>query len=417
MKKFLSRRKFCLGLSAFGLAATNSNISFSLDINPTYKPNENSVIYLFLNGGPSHIEFFNTIPNSTGDRRSVIGSLKTNVDGIEIGGLFTNLAKKADKFTVVSNFKHADPNHDSAVHWMMTGERTTPNSPPKWPSYGSVASVMYGTNSQPYKLPTYIKLNTIPYDGAAWLGAKYSGYTATTEGIRDLEAQDKNRFSERLKILEIIQNNSRIGETLRSSKEWIELEDQASEIILGSATEAFKIEKDKEYNNYKDHQLGKDLLTAIRLVERGVKFVTINYGGWDMHQNILDGFNKNAPPLDKYVSLFIDSAQERELNHKNMFVMSGDFGRTPKINKDGGRDHWPHIIPLLISTSSYAMGRIVGRCDSNAEQIDGDSFEPEDLKWTILNYLGLSKDNIWISTENRPMTIIKDVAKNILEVT
>jgi hypothetical protein len=134
-----------------------------------------------------------------------------------------------------------------------------------------------------------------------------------------------------------------------------------------------------------------------------------------MHQNIFDVFNKNGPPLDEFVSKYIDSAQKRNLNYKNMFVMSGDFGRTPKLNKDGGRDHWPHIIPLLISNSSYEMGRIIGKCDSNADQIDGDSFEPEDLKWTILNHLGLTKNNIWTSIENRPMTVVQQTAKNILQ--
>jgi hypothetical protein len=410
----MNRRKFLLGLSSIGLSASYNSISFSLDIQPNYASNTNSVIYLFLSGGPSHIELFNTIPHSTVERKSVIGSVKTNVSGIEIGGLFTNLAQKADKYAIVSNFKHADPNHDSAVHWMITGERTTPNAPPKWPSYGSVASVMYGTNSEPYKLPTYIKVNSIPYDGAAWLGAKYSGYLANGDGIKDLEAQNKDKFAKKLEILKTIERNSPIGDSIRSSKDWVDLREQASEIILGSATEAFKIEKDPEYDKYKDNQLGKDLLTALRLVERGVKFVTINFGGWDMHQNILDGFKQKGPILDKYVSLFIDSTHKRELEHKNMFVMSGDFGRTPKINKDGGRDHWPHIVPLLISNSSYEMGRIIGRCDINADQVDGESFEPEDLKWTILNHLGLNKNNIWISTEHRPMTIIQEHAKNIL---
>ncbi len=411
----LNRRKFLLGISSVGLTAASKNISFGLDIKPNYSTNNNSVIYLFLSGGPSHIELFNTIPNSTTDRKSVIGTTKTNVQGIEIGGLFTELSKRADKYTIVSNFKHSDPNHDSAVHWMMTGERTTPNAPPKWPSYGSVATAIYGTNSEPFKLPTYIKLNNIPYDGAAWLGAKYSGYSANGDGVKDLETLNKNRFSEKLKILETIERNSPIGNSIRASKDWIELREQASEIILGDATEAFKIEKDKDYNNYKDNQLGKDLLTAIRLVERGVKFVTINYGGWDMHQNIFDGFKQKGPILDRYSSLTLDSIEQRDLSHKTMFVMSGDFGRTPKINKDSGRDHWPHIVPLLISNASYEMGRIIGKCDMNADQIDGESFEPEDLKWTILNHIGLNKNNIWTSIENRPMTIVQETAKNILE--
>jgi len=411
----MNRRKFILGLSSIGLTATCDNISFGLDIKPNYTSNENSVIYLFLSGGPSHIELFNTIPHSTPDRKSVIGTTNTNIVGIEIGGLFKKLSKIADKYTIVSNFKHSDPNHDSAVHWMITGERTTPNSPPKWPSYGSVISAMYGVNSQPYKLPTYVKLNNIPYDGSAWLGAKYMGYNASSEGIKDLETKDKEKFSQKLQILKSIEANSPIGNTLRASKDWIELREQASDVLMGSAVDAFKIDKDTEYDNYKQHELGKNILTAIRLVERGVKCVTINYGGWDMHQNIFEGFTKNAPILDEFVSKYIESAQKRNLNHKNMFVMSGDFGRTPKLNKDGGRDHWPHIIPLFISNSSYEMGRIIGKCDSNADQIDGESFEPEDLKWTILNHLGLTKNNIWTSIENRPMTIVQETAKNILQ--
>lgn len=412
----MNRRHFLIASSAGWLTFKNSNVSFAVanENIPNYDANQNSVIYLFLSGGPSHIELFNTIPDSTSDRKSVTGTLKTNITGMEIGGSLHSLSKIADKYVIVNNFKHTDPNHDSAVHWMMTGEKTTPNSVPKWPSYGSVASVMYGTNSEPFKLPTYIKLNSIPYDGAAWLGAKYMGYNATGEGIKDLETSNKQRFSEKLRILETIERTSPIGDNIRASKDWIELREQASEVILGDATEAFKIEKDKEYDLYKDNQLGKDILTAMRLVERGVKFVTINYGGWDMHQNILDGFKKNSPILDKYVSQYIESSCERELQYKNLFVMSGDFGRTPKINKDSGRDHWPHIVPLLISNASYEMGKVIGKTDMNAEQIDGDSFEPEDLKWTILSHLGLSKDNIWISNENRPMTIIRDNAKNIL---
>lgn len=410
----LNRRKFILGVSSVGLTATANNITFGLDIKANFSDSGNSAIYLFLSGGPSHIELFNPIPNSTADRKSVIGDINTNIEGIKLGGLFKNLSKQADKYAIVHNFKHSDPNHDSAVHWMMTGEKTTPNSVQKWPSYGSVASAIYGTNSEPFKLPTYIRLNNIPYDGAAWLGAKYSGYYATGEGIKDLEAKNKDRFKEKLDMLEIIEANSPLGESIRASKEWLELREQASEILMGDATNAFAIEKDKEYDLYKDHQLGRDLLTAIRLIESGVRFITINFGGWDMHQNISDGLKKNIPPLDQYVSRYLNSAQKRQLDYKTMFVMSGDFGRTPKINKDAGRDHWPHLVPLFISNSCASMGRIIGKSDINAEQVDGDSFEPEDLKWTILSHLGLKKDNVWTSIENRPMTIIREDAKNIL---
>ena len=411
----MNRRHFLLTAGIAGLTASHNNISFGVnyDNNPNFKPNENSVIYLFLNGGPTHIETFNPIPNATTDRRSITGSLPTKVVGMDLGGLWNNLSNHADKFAIVRSFAHNDPNHESAVHWMMTGERTTPNSPPKWPSYGSVILGQYGTNNK-QGLPNYVKLNPIQYDAAAWMGTKYMGYGASGEGVRDLILKDEQRFKSRLKMLDIVEKSGKLDQSM--AKSWTELRQQAVSVLVGKASEAFIIEKDPEYETYKKDQLGKDILIAIRLVEKGVKFVTINYAGWDMHQNLLDGLKSKIPPLDHYLSKYFESATKRQLNHKNMLVMSGDFGRTPKINKDGGRDHWPSLIPLLIANDSYNMGRIIGTSDANAERADQNPFEPEDLKWTIFDHMGINKNADWYSIENRPMMFVKETAKNILKV-
>lgn len=410
----MNRRQFLITSGLTGLVASYNNISFSVnqDNNPNYKPSENSVIYLFLNGGPTHIETFNPIPTAPSDRRSIIGSLKTNVNGIEIGGLWDNLSKVTDKFCIVRSFAHSDPNHESAVHWMMTGERTTPNSPPKWPSYGSVISGQYGTNNKT-GLPNYVKLSPIQYDAAAWMGTKYMGYGASGEGVRDLILKDENRFQQRLKMLDVIEKSGKLTQSM--AKSWTELREQAVGVLVGKASEAFLVEKDPEFDTYKKDQLGKDILTAIRLVERGVKFVTINYAGWDMHQNIIDGLKSKIPALDNYLAKYLKTAEKRQLNHKNMLVMTGDFGRTPKINKDGGRDHWPSLIPLWIANDSYDMGRIIGTSDANAERADQNPFEPEDLKWTIFEHVGINKSADWYSIENRPMMFVKESAKNILK--
>ena len=411
----MNRRHFLLTAGIAGLTASHNNISFGVnyDNNPNFKPSENSAIYLFLNGGPTHIETFNPIPNATTDRRSITGSLPTKVVGMELGGLWNNLSNHADKFAIVRSFAHNDPNHESAVHWMMTGERTTPNSPPKWPSYGSVILGQYGTNNK-QGLPNYVKLSPIQYDAAAWMGTKYMGYGASGEGVRDLILKDEQRFKSRLKMLDIVEKSGKLDQSM--AKSWTELRQQAVSVLVGKASEAFIIEKDPEYETYKKDQLGKDILTAIRLVEKGVKFVTINYAGWDMHQNLLDGLKSKIPSLDHYLSKYFESATKRQLNHKNMLVMSGDFGRTPKINKDGGRDHWPSLIPLLIANDSYNMGRIIGTSDANAERADQNPFEPEDLKWTIFDHMGINKNADWFSIENRPMMFVKETAKNILKV-
>lgn len=410
----LNRRNFFLGLGSLGLTAYSNNIAFSInqDNTPKYEPNNNSVIYLFLSGGPTHIETFNPIPNSTSDRKSVVGDMRTNVNGIVIGGLWDNISKIANKFTVVNSFNHTDTNHESAVHWMMTGEKTTPNSPPKWPSYGSVVAGQYGTNIKS-GLPSYVKLNTIQYDAGAWMGSKYMGYGASGEGVKDLLLKDTDKFNRRLKMLETLESHSKLDQN--EAKSWTELKNQAVDVLLGNAGEAFIIDKDPEYDIYKKDQLGKDILTAIRLVERGVKFVTINYGGWDMHNNINDGLKTKIPPLDHYLSKYFESAEKRQINYKNLLVMTGDFGRTPKINKDGGRDHWPSLVPLFLANDSYEMGRIIGSSDVNAERPNNNPYEPEDLKWTIFEHMGINKNADWYSVENRPMMFVKDTAKNILK--
>ena len=412
----LNRRQFLIGTGSVGLTAYSKNIAFSLDTtnNPDIKANDNSIIYIFLSGGPTQIETFNPIPRATAERRSIVGALDTNIPGMVIGGLWNKLATVGNKYCIVNSFFHGDANHESAQHWMMTGEKTTPNSPPKWPSYGSVICGQYGTNVS-CGLPTYIKLNPNLYDGAAWMGNKYMGYSASGEGVKDLMLKEKERFNSKFKMLEMIDNKSNFQDDSAASRNWLELRNQASSVLLGTAVEAFLIDKDPEYDTYKDDAFGRDILTAIRLVEAGVKMVTLNYGGWDMHTGMEAGLKERIPRLDHFIFQYFQTVEKRQLNHKNMLVMTGDFGRTPKINKDAGRDHWPSLIPLFIASDSYSMGRVIGTSDNNAESADQNPFEPEDLKWTMFDHMGINKTADWYSIESRPMMFTKDTAKNILK--
>ena len=412
----MNRRNFFFSMGAMGLTAYNSRLSFSInhDNNPKCSFNDNSIIYVFLHGGPTHIETFNPIPEATSERRSVVGYLDTNVPGMRIGGLWDNLANKADKYCVVNSFSHRDANHESAQHWMLTGEPNTPNAPQKWPSYGSVVCGQYGTNDKKSGLPNYVKLSSINYDSAAWMGNKFQGYAANSDGISDLLLTDEKRFKDRLRMLQTIDENSKLDSNNIMSKGWTDLREQASDLLFGKAGEAFVLENDPEYNTYTGSKFGEDLLTAMRLVERGVKFVNVMDFGWDMHQSIAGGMKVKVPNIDTYLSRLLESLEKRSLNQRVMLVVSGDFGRTPKINQDAGRDHWPSLVPLLIANDSYDMGRIIGSSDSNGDAPKDNPFEPEDLKWTILSHIGLHKDADWYSIDNRPQMFIKDSAKNIL---
>jgi uncharacterized protein (DUF1501 family) len=222
----------------------------------------------------------------------------------------------------------------------------------------------------------------------------------------------QDRFQARLAMLERVDRDFHRGNML--SDQWKDLRTQATSVMIGQASEAFRTENDPMYDRFKDTRLGKDLLTSLRLVEAGSKFITINFGGWDMHNDIGNALMGRQVELDKYIAMFIDAVQERGLYNRVMFVVTSEFGRTPKVNAQNGRDHWARLVPLMISCGEYEMGRIIGSSDRNAEEVEDMPYEPEDFKWTMLNFLGVEKSMRWTAIDGRPMNIIKEEAKLIL---
>ena len=194
------------------------------------------------------------------------GAINTNVAGVEIGGLFTELAKRADKIAIPRAFGHRDQNHASAVHWVVTGEANFgTGSSSKWPSFGSMMSKHHGVNTDD-GLPTYVKLGQYDHNGAAWLGGKYTGFDATREGRKDLQLLGKSEdFQRRLHALNVIDSGF-IARGQQMAKDWTDLRNQSVDIILGNGSKAFRFENDKDYDKFKDATLGQDALTAIRLL-------------------------------------------------------------------------------------------------------------------------------------------------------
>ena len=183
---------------------------------------------------------------------------------------------------------------------------------------------------------------------------------------------------------------------------------------MGPASEAFKIETDPEYDSFKASAFGQDSLTAIRLLEAGSKFVTLNIGGWDMHSNIAAGLGNRQVELDTYLGKIIDQLEARGLYKKVMLVVTSEFGRTPKVNRNGGRDHFGRLAPLMISCGSYDMGRVIGQTSRNADDIESGGTTPADLAWTIFNHLGIDRGQGFTATDGRPHKMVKPDAKNIL---
>ena len=405
------RRRDFIKVGATTFAIGNVTASYADES----KKDDTAVLFLFLGGGASHIETFNPIPLAPADRRSVTGSIGTNVAGVEIGGLFKELAKRTNKIAIPRAFGHRDQNHASAVHWVVTGEANFgTGSSSKWPSFGSMMSKHHGVNTDD-GLPTYVKLGQYEHNGAAWLGGKYTGFDATREGRKDLQLLGKSEdFQRRLHALNVIDSGF-IAREQQMARDWSDLRNQSVDIILGNGSKAFRFENDKDYDKFKDATLGQDALTAIRLLEAGSKFVSLSYGGWDMHTNIATSLQTKQVELDHYLAKIMDTLEARGMYERVMLVVTSEFGRTPKVNANQGRDHFGKLSPLMISCGSYEMGRTIGTSSPNADDFDQGRSTPEDLAWTIYDHLNMPRNARYTATDGRPHSLVKDESKNILK--
>lgn len=398
----INRREFVglTGLGLFGLGFTLGNISFSNE-----QKKRGSVIYVTLGGGASHIEFFNPAPDATSEYKSVTGNIATKTPGLKFGGLLPNLAGISDKFTVIKSFTHKDFNHASATHLVQTGNYNTRTPDMQtWPSYGSVVSNRFGAVSKT-GLPNYIKLNKTDHDGSAWIGLDHAGFNASKEGLGDMIMKvPEERFLRREKILAELDKGN--------NDDWMKLREQAISVLMGDTSKIFDITKDSMYNNYKESQFGKDLLTARRLAQGGASFIKVCNQGWDMHSNIETGLKAKQPEIDKYMTILINDIYDKGLQDDVMIVFTTEFGRTPKVNPQSGRDHYAKVVNLLLTGGKY-KGGYIGEVDRTASEVVSDPVSPADLCKTVLDHCGVEDNYTAIDNLQRPRIFIEESAKII----
>jgi hypothetical protein len=393
------------GLSSMGLSDAYAE---------TLPANEKSVVWLWLGGGATHIETFDPKPMAPEGVRSTTGSIMTNGDFL-LGGNFIKMSTRGDKITVVRSFAHRNSSHRTGTHWVMTGHNSTDNTPQSTqqePSYGSIMSSVYGANHPVNGMPTYVRVNGISFDGPAWLGGQYKPYEASGEGVSNLKSRvESNRFLDRRNLVSSF-DKLKITNDLEL---WGDLRKQSYGLILGNASEAFDLDKESKPSRDKYGKgLGEQMLLARRLVENGTKFVTLHYGGWDMHGNIAKSLNGRMPPLDHALSTFIDDLHDRGMSKNVLLVVTGEFGRTYRVNKNAGRDHWPQLSPLMFSGGDFDMGRVIGESTAKAETPEGDPLGPKDVTATLFSHLGIDPQTQKIDFAGRPRYFVDSDAKIIL---
>jgi Protein of unknown function (DUF1501) len=386
---------------------------------PTSKSKTTSVVWLWLAGGPSQIETFDPKPNAPEEFRSATGAVRTNLPGVEIGGTFPKLAAIANKIAIVRSFSHSDSGHGGGTHWVMTGHDNPAvdnGSAPDRPGMGAVLSRFRGATG-PNGLPTYVRCRDILADGPAWLGRTFAPFDAGGKARDNMALRDgMDHLDDRRGLLKAFDTARRDVDQSGLMHGMDGFTTQAFDMVLGKAKAAFDVaaEPQKIRDRY-GKGLGEQLLLARRLCEAGAGFVTVGYGGWDHHGSLAEGFKKQGPVVDHALSAFLEDVAARGLDDDILLVITGEFGRTPKLNQDGGRDHWAQLSTLALAGGGLKMGQVIGESTARAEAPKSRPVSPQDLMATVFHVLGMPLDLHYTDPAGRPMPMI-DGGKPIAEL-
>lgn len=374
-----------------------------------------SVIFIFLPGGIAHQESFDPKPYAPLEYRGPLNSIETSLPGVRFSELFPQMAKIANKTVVCRSMTHGEAAHERGTHNMFTGYRPSPAL--QYPSMGSVVAHEFGPRNN---LPPYVLIPSLPtpYAGTGYLSSSYAGFSLgadpANEGFRvqDLALPggvDETRFTRRQKLLDVVNEHFKQREK-SDSMEAVDTFYERAYGLIGSpaAREAFDISKEDAAirDAYGRNQAGSRMLLARRLVQAGVRFVTLTYGGWDHHDNIAGAMRGQVPPFDQALATLINDLDSRGLLDSTLVCVGSEFGRTPKINATAGRDHWPKVFSLLMAGGGLKRGLAWGTSDATASEPDQDPLTVEDWATTVYHMLGIVADKELMAPGNRPIEIV-----------
>lgn len=400
-----------LGLSALGLPGLLAARAHAAESGAPTK--DTSVIWIWLSGGPTHVETFDPKMTAPVEYRSTTGEVETNVAGVTLGGSFKECAKVADKMAFVRSFAHTNSGHGGGTHFLMTGydNRNIDNGGlPSRPSIGSIASRVRGANHAVTGMPTYVRLGSIGSDGPAFLGTPYAPFGSNNDAKKNMSLDTPlERVADRRGLLAGFDNFQRDADRTGLMDGLDAFEKQAFNLVLGKAPQAFDIrDEDAATRQRYGKGLGEQLLIARRLCESGCGFVTLNYGGWDMHGQIQNAMNRRGPELDTAVSALVDDLHQRGMSKNVLVVVTGEFGRTPRINKNAGRDHWAPLSTLAMAGGGLKMGQVVGESDDKAFRPATKAIRPQDLMATVFHVLGIDQKLQFVNQGGRPVYMLEE---------
>ncbi len=422
----VSRRDFLrvgalapLGLSLANVLSWERALAGSADPAMRKAPRAKSVLLVFLGGGISHHDSFDLKPAAVEEIRGKYTEIPTNVTGLKVGNLLPKMAQTMDKVCLVRSGAHDNDHHETATNWVLSGKFGTPFG--DHPAMGAIVAHETGFAG---KVPPYVAVPKNPsftweLGKSAWLGGRYESFKAGNPNdkawkVRDLAcpAQMTPTILERRRtLLQAVDTLSAHIQGNDQMATYDEFAQKAADMILSpDAQNAFALEKESEKlrDTYGRTEFGQSCLLARRLVESGVRFVTVNYGGWDHHAKIFESLDKKLPEFDQGLSALLNDLHDRGTLKETLVLVMGEFGRTPKVNKDAGRDHWGQAGSMLFAGAGVQGGKVIGATDKNGAFVTERPVRPADVCWTVYDALGIDPQKMVITPEGRPTHILDE---------
>jgi uncharacterized protein (DUF1501 family) len=418
-----TRRSFLFVGLAGGLGLTLDNF-FRLQARADTKagkkePPAKSLIHIFMPGGMAHQDTFDPKPYAPIEYRGEMGTIQTKIDGVFLNEFLKQTAQVADKITICRSMTHGEAAHERGTHNMFTGYRPSPAL--VYPSMGSVVSHEFGPRNN---LPPYVCIPSQPttYAGTGYLSSAYAPFSLGSDpadgnfSVQDLNLPggiDDKRFTTRRSMLDAVNGYFAAKEKADGIEAMDTFYQRAYSLISSQkAREAFNInaEPAKIRDEYGRNAAGQRLLLARRLVAAGVRFVSLTYGGWDMHNSIKAGIAGQMPAFDQGFATLIRDLDRTGLLDSTLVMISSEFGRTPKVNGTAGRDHWPKVFSVVLAGGGIKRGFIYGTSDSTASEPEDDPLTVEDLAMTLYHQLGIDGAKKLMAPGNRPIDIVREAA-------
>ena len=379
-----------------------------------------SVILLFQQGGPSHLETWDMKPNAPIEYRGEFKGIPTSIPGYQVGEYMPRLAKLCHKLAILRSVYHDSTEHSQGVHTVLTGYKPTKNAPGnEFPSIGSIVSKELGPRAS--GMPPYIATMTALDSGnAAYLGVEYNpfqtfGYPQSSGfRVRNMtlpDGVDQSRLARRQSMLGRFDDFRREADASGALVGMDKFSRRAMELVASpKIRDAFDLNKEPQALREcygADNSNAQSMLLARRLVEAGARFVTVRMeGAWDSHKDNFTAHRSLLPPWDHSLATLIEDLDSRGMLDTTLLIIGGEFGRTPKINKDAGRDHWPMVYTTVLCGGGLKQGVVLGESDALAESPRVRPISVQDVLATVYHQLGINTHRMFFNEAHRPVEIL-----------